>query len=283
MKTYIFYFAFLITVALQAQLSSEPIHVTVSGKGNANAILLIPGFTVPGSSWEPTVKQLESTYECHVVTLAGFGGEAPIGFPWLPKVNEALETYIKENKLTNLTIVGHSLGGTIATWLASRENNTVSKLILIDALPAAGDLMFPKFNPDELGYDSPFNQQQLAMSSTQFEQMASGMALGMSTNKEAQEKIKAWILAADRETYVFGYTDYLKLDMRADLNKINVPVTILAADKPFGKEMVQQTYSKQYQNLENYELRIAENSAHFVMFDQPEWFATQLTELLATN
>ena len=95
MKTYIFYFTLLITGALQAQLSSEPIHVTVSGKGNANAILLIPGFTVPGNSWETTVEQLESTYECHVVTLAGFGGEAPIGFPWLPKVNEALRNLHK--------------------------------------------------------------------------------------------------------------------------------------------------------------------------------------------
>ncbi|GGG45103.1 alpha/beta hydrolase [Croceivirga lutea] len=283
MKTYFVFVTLLVTIALQSQKTPQPIHVSVSGEGNANSILFIPGFTVPGESWEATVKQLEKSYECHVVTLAGFGGEAPIGFPWLPKVNDALNTYIHENQLTNLTVIGHSLGGTIATWLASRENNTISKLILIDALPAAGDLMFPNFNPEDLAYDSPFNQQQLAMSSTQFEQMAGGMALGMSSHKEAQQKIKEWMLAADRETYVYGYTDYLKLDMRADLNKISIPVTILAADKPFGKEMVQQTYSKQYQNLENYELRIAENSAHFVMFDQPEWFSTQLLELLATN
>lgn len=66
----------------------KPIHVEVSGNGNP--IIFIPGFTVPGDVWNPVVKELEKAYECHVVTLAGFGGKAPIGFPWLPKVNDAL-------------------------------------------------------------------------------------------------------------------------------------------------------------------------------------------------
>lgn len=281
MRKIFLFFAILLSCLVQAQEINQPIYVKVTGKGTP--VLLIPGFTVPGESWDVIVNRLEKNHECHVVTIAGFGGKKPIDFPWLPTVNKAIENYIHANKLTNLTVIGHSLGGTIATWLASRENNKIAKIILIDALPATGALMFPNFNPENLTYDNPFNNQQLAMNEAEFEGMAEGMAQGLSLNTEARKKIKEWIIVADRKTYVYGYTDYLKLDLRDDLKNITVPVTIIAADSPFGKEAVTETYQKQYANLAKYNLIIADNSAHFVMFDQPEWFAEQIQQILASN
>ena len=255
------------------------IHVEVSGKGKP--IILIPGFTVPGEVWNPLVKELENNYECHVVTLAGFGGKAPIEFPWLPKVNESLHSYITDNNLENVTVIGHSLGGTIATWLASRDQSKVSNIVIVDALPATGTLMFPNYKPDSLSYDSPYNKQQLAMNDEQFEQMATAMSQGMSLNKSAQEDIKTWIIKADRKTYVYGYTDYLKLDLREDLNKITIPTTIIAATKPYGKDMVTKTYNDQYANLKDYNFILADDAAHFIMLDQPDWFLDTVKTVLS--
>ena len=281
MKNIFLVLAILFSLSTQAQETNQSIHVKIIGKGKP--VLLIPGFTVPGESWDTIVNQLKDNYECHVVTLAGFGGKKAIDFPWLSQVNDGLEEYIKQNQLTNLTVIGHSLGGTIAVWLASRENNEISKIVLVDALPAAGAIMFPNFNPEDLAYDSPFNKQQLSLSENDFEQMALSMAQGMSLNPETQKRIKDWIISADRKTYVYGYTDYLKLDLREDLKNISIPTTIIAADKPFGKEMVTQTYKSQYANLEKYDLIIADNSAHFVMFDKPEWFMEQIQNILASH
>lgn len=281
MKTIFLALVILFTLSTQAQANKQPIHVKVVGKGNP--VLLLPGFTVPGESWNATVNQLKDNYEFHVVTLAGFGGKEPIEFPWLPKVNEALENYIEQQQLKNVTVVGHSLGGSMAIWLASRENNNIAKIVLVDALPASGALMIPNFKPENLVYDSPFNKQQLAMAENNFEQMAQGMSQGMSLNPDAQKQIKNWIISADRKTYVYGYTDYLKMDLREDLKNISIPVTIIAADKPFGKEMVTKTYQSQYANLTKYDLIITDNSAHFVMFDKPEWFGEQIQQILATN
>ena len=281
MKNIVLFLAVFFSMTIQAQTKNQPIHVKVTGKGNP--VMLIPGFSVPGESWEALANQLMKDYECHIVTLAGFGGKEAIEFPWLPKVNDALENYIRENQLTELTVIGHSLGGTIATWLASRENSIIKEIILVDALPATGALMMPNFNPENLVYDNPYSQQQLAMNETEFEQMAAGMAQWMSLNPEAQKRIKDWMILADRKTYVYGYTDYLKLDLREDLKNISIPVTIIAADKPFGKEMVTQTYQSQYANLAKYDLRIADNSAHFVMLDQPTWFIDQVQEILTSD
>ncbi|MEM8583231.1 MAG: alpha/beta hydrolase [Bacteroidota bacterium] len=280
-RTFLLLLSAFVTLSLQAQEQNEAIHIDVHGTGNP--ILLIPGFTVPGEIWDPLVEKLKADYECHVITLAGFGGKPPIAFPWLPKVNNALEQYIVDHDLEDAIVIGHSIGGTIATWLASREEVHLSKLILIDALPAAGEMMFPNFDPETLVYDSPFNNQQLAMSESNFDQLATTMAMGMSLEPSAQNQIKNWMVQADRKTYVYGYTDYLKLDTRACLKEISAPVVILAAGKPYGDTMVRQTYTSQYANLADYELIIAENSAHFIMLDQPEWFAEQIQAAVASR
>lgn len=280
MKNLILLFiSFVFSLSIHAKRESQPISVEVTGKGKP--IILIPGFTVPGDIWNPLVKKLEKNYECHIVTLAGFGGIEPIEFPWLPKVNESLKKYILKNDLQNATIIGHSLGGTIATWLATQNDFKLSKIILIDALPASGALMIPDFDPENLTYDSPYNNQQLAMDDITFEQTATAMSKGMSTKESEQERIKNWILESDRKTYVYGYTDYLKLDLREDLKNISIPVTIIAATKPYGAEMVKQTYKSQYENLKDYKFIIAEDSAHFIMLDKPDWFLEQIQMILS--
>jgi pimeloyl-ACP methyl ester carboxylesterase len=282
MKNFILVLAsFVFSLSIYAKNESEPVSVEVTGKGQP--IVLIPGFTVPGAIWNPLVKKLEKNYECHIVTFAGFGGKEPIEFPWLPKIKESLKNYILKNNLQNASIIGHSLGGTIATWLAAQKDLKLSKIILIDALPASGALMIPNFNPENLIYESPYNNQQLAMDAVTFEQTATAMAKGMSLKKSAQGKIKNWIQEADRKTYVYGYTDFLKLDLRADLKHITIPVTIIAASQPYGEKLVKQTYKNQYANLKDYNFIIAEDSAHFIMLDQPEWFLKQIQTILSSK
>ena len=266
--------SFAFSLSIYAKIENQPINVKVKGKGKP--IVLIPGFTVPGDIWNPLVKKLEKGYECHIVTLAGFGGKKTIEFPWLPKINESLKNYILKNDLQNATIIGHSLGGTIATWLATQKDLKFSEIILIDALPASGALMIPNFNPEKLVYKNPYNNQQLAMDDVAFDQIATAISKGMSLKESAQEKIKNWILKADRKTYVYGYTDYLKLDLREDLKNISIPVTIIAASQPYGEEMVKQTYKNQYAKLKDYNFIIAEDSAHFIMLDKPDWFLEQI-------
>src|SRR5690554_762044 len=105
MKNLILLFiSFVFSLSISAKNESQPISVEITGKGKP--IILIPGFTVPGDIWNPLVKNLEKNYECHIVTLAGFGGIEPIEFPWLPKVNESLKEYILKNDLQNTTIIG---------------------------------------------------------------------------------------------------------------------------------------------------------------------------------
>jgi pimeloyl-ACP methyl ester carboxylesterase len=262
----------LITLCGTAQ--QYPFEVAVKGKGQP--ILLFPGFTCTGEVWEATVAALSKDYECHVFTFAGFGEVPAVEKPWFPKIKEGIESYIKNQNLKNVVVLGHSLGGTLGLWLATENDHALSKLIIIDALPATGALMIPNYDSEALAYESPWNKQMLSMEAKAFEAMAEQMASGMTLNKEKQVLVKNWMLKADRETYVYGYTDLLKLDLRADIAKINIPVTILAATEPYGLDMAKSTYAKQYANLEDYDLEFAEGTAHFVMYDNPSWFQEKL-------
>ncbi|MGB3144301.1 MAG: alpha/beta hydrolase, partial [Maribacter sp.] len=182
----------------------------------------------------------------------------------------------------NPSMVGHSLGGALGLWLAT-ESDSIKNLIIVDALASTGALMMPDFKSEYMVYDSPYNQQMLTMTDVDFEGMVTQMATGMAIDKDKQLQIRNWMLMADRETYVYGYTDLLKLDLRHDLEKITVPVTILAATEPYGHEMAKSTYENQYKNLKEYDLKFAEGANHFIMYDQPDWFLQNLKTALKTE
>lgn len=273
----IFVFSLLLsTFCLQAQ--NKPFEVIVKGEGQP--ILLFSGFACPGEVWDHIVTELSGTYQCHIFTFAGFGGVMPIETPWLPKIKEGVRAYVQEQQLKNTIIIGHSLGGTLGLWLVSEENYRYSKLIVVDALPATGALMIPNFKSENMVYDSPYNKQMIEMDMKAFEGMANQMVKGMTMNVEKQTQIKDWILQSDRETYVYGYTDLLKLDLRENIARINTPVVILAATHPYGLEIVKKTYEEQYKNLKTYEIEYAEGSAHFIMYDKPEWLVNQVSKYL---
>lgn len=266
------------TFSLQGQDVNPPIHVSVTGSGNP--VLFLPGFACPGAVWDESIAALSETYECHVVTYAGFGQTEPIGFPWLPEIREALLEYLEGNGLGRAKIVGHSMGGTLALWLSLSERIDPEALLVVDGLPAMGALMIPDYDSRQMRYENPWNKQMLEMDASNFEAMARNMAAGMTRDTLRQGQLAQWMQLADRETYVYGYTDLLQLDLRDSLARVPAPVRILAATRPFGEETARATYSEQYRQLGNFTLDFAPESAHFIMFDQPDWFVRKLEEFL---
>ncbi|TDT46387.1 pimeloyl-ACP methyl ester carboxylesterase [Maribacter spongiicola] len=270
-------FGLLIISSLSITAQDNTFEVEVTGEGEP--ILLFPGFACTGEVWEATVAELSKDYQCHVFTFAGFGDVPAIEKPWLPKIKEGVVNYISEKELDNAVLVGHSLGGALALWMVA-DGNSYKELIIVDALPSTGALMMPDFKSEYMVYDSPYNKQLLAMNDTDFEAMVQQMANSMTKEQSNQERIKDWMIQADRETYVYGYTDLLKLDLREDLANINTPVTILAATEPYGLEMAKSTYDQQYKALTEYTIEFANGSSHFIMYDQPQWFIENLKNAL---
>src|SRR5690606_34210455 len=108
-----------------------------------NPVLFLPGFTTPGSVWQETIDNLDEEAESHVVSYAGFNGIEPIDTPWYSSLKAELIRYIEKEKLNNVSIIGHSMGGMLAVDIAASLPDRVDKLILVDAIPCMRELMMP--------------------------------------------------------------------------------------------------------------------------------------------
>lgn len=273
---------FVITLLCIAHVafSQSAIHVEKTGKGNP--IIFLPGFTSPGSVWNETIKQLHESFESHAISYAGFNGLQPVDTPWYDALKKDLTNYIRNENLTKITLIGHSMGGYLAIDLAAEFPDRVTGLILVESIPCMRELMMPGVPASSLQYSSPYNNSLLKMSKDDFRKMANGMAQMMTNDSTKMNLLADWSIVADRNTYVYGYTDLLKLDLRKTLLNISVPTLILGASFP-DKAVIKTNYDKQYANLKNKEIIIIDDSKHFIMFDQPEQLYSQINKFLEKN
>jgi pimeloyl-ACP methyl ester carboxylesterase len=267
-----------VLIAAATAYAQSAISVKKSGKGEA--LIFLPGFTCPGAVFDETISHLNKTYETHVVSYAGFNGLTPIKMPWYETVRKQTIDYVRDQKLNDVRIIGHSMGGMLALDIAAELPSQIRSVIAIDALPCLRELWMPGVPASSISYESPYNKQQFALSADAFKQNAQMMAHGMTLNKQKAELVIRWMLEADRETYVYGYTDLLKIDLRDALSKITAKTLVIGAPFP-DNATVMSNFEKQYTNLKNKNIVLAENSRHFVMFDQPEWFYGQVNKFLA--
>ena len=259
---------------------SSPIYIETIGEGKP--IVYLPGFTTPGSIWKETIENINLERESHLISYAGFNGNAPIEMPWYDSIKKSIIKYINDNELNEIIIIGHSMGGNLAVDIAAELPNRVSKIVIVDALSCMRELMMPNVPAESLQYESPYNTQLLEMDDEQFKDMATMMAKNMTFKTDKIDTLSNWIYEADRKTWVYGYTDLLKLDLRDTLSKIKCETLIVGASFP-NKEVAKENFEKQYEKLTNKVIKMASNSKHFIMYDEPTWFYNTLNNFLANE
>lgn len=133
----------LTTIALTVQGQEPSFKVAVSGKGTP--LLLIPGLACSGDVWETTVDSLKDRYECHVLTLPGFAGQPAIDHEnrYLEKVKGEILSYLDNQDLQQIGLIGHSLGGFLALQLAAEHSGRFNALVIVDGLPFLPAMQVP--------------------------------------------------------------------------------------------------------------------------------------------
>ena len=266
--------------------ASDRIVVTVTGEGPD--VILIPGLASSGHVWDATVAHISAHHRVHVVQVAGFAG-SPAGSnasgPVFEPVVAAIHNYIVANHLEGAAVIGHSLGGTMAMRLAVSHPGDAGKLLIVDSLPYVGmmfgpQLTVPMVQPQAtMIRDKTVNGTQEDYAAAETTQMA---RLIKSHNAEANAAIAA-ASASDHRVVGQALYDDLIADLRPDLARIAVPVTVLYPwDETSGapQQVFDQLYTGAYTALPHGKVERVDGSYHFIMIDQPAAFQAKVDAFL---
>ena len=279
--------AVVITLCLCAPVLSQTAHpsfdVKVTGRGPA--IVLIPGLLSAGEVWDSTVERYKDRHTLHVLTLAGFGGPAPVGAPFLSRVRDEVIGYVREQKLQKPVIVGHSLGGFLAFWIGATAPDLAGGIVAVDGVPflpalgnASASVESTKGQADQIkALYASFSKEQLVAQSRM------GLA-AMITTPADLERALAWVAKSDATTTGLAVAEVMANDLRNEVAAISVPTLLIAALGGAPEAMrpsMAKSYTAQVSRIKSARVVMAEKARHFIMFDDPAFLFATLDEFLA--
>ena len=270
--------------SLQGVTEKRP-SFTVTRIGHGRPMILIPGLLSSGDVWSGTVAYFKDRYECHVLTLAGFAGQPAVPLPFLQTVRDDVLRYIEEKKLDHPVIVGHSLGGFLAFWIAATAPDAVGPLVAVDGLPFLPALMdpsttaqssAPKADPIRKLYGS-FTREQLAAQS----RMAFA---GMIKDPGQVETATGWSATSDPATAGAAIYEMMTTDLRQQIAAIKSPVLLLAAadfaPDAASRKQLASSYEAQVAKVPQARVVLAERARHFIMLDEPAFLLSTMDAFL---
>lgn len=250
--------------------------VRVVGKGRP--VLLIPGLTCPGAVWDETVAHYQKQYQCHIISLAGFGGvPAPASTDnMLLNVRDQLLAYIKTQKLAKPVVIGHSLGGFMALWMSSTQPEAVGPLVIVDSLPFIGAIQNPAATVEQVRPMAEGMRQQVASGRPNAAQQRQ-MTATLVTDTARITQVTRWGVQSAPAAVAQAMYDMYTTDLRADIARIQQPVLVLgswAAYQGMGatKESTRAIFTRQYAQLPRHQVEMSEAGKHFLMYDDQQWF-----------
>lgn len=261
-------------------------HFTVRVVGKGRPVILIPGLTCPGAVWDETVARYQSRYQCHVLSLAGFGGvpaAASSSASFLPAVRDQLLTYIKTQKLDRPAVIGHSLGGFMGLWLSTTQPDAVGPLVMLDSLPFLAAVQNPAITVETARPLAEGMRKQVAgkLSMAQQRQMVTSLV----TDTARQRLVARWGHASEPTNVAQAMYEMYTTDLRADLGVVKQPALVLgswAAYQPYGatEASTRAIFEAQYAKLPQHRINMSQAGKHFLMYDDSAWFFRQADAFL---
>jgi pimeloyl-ACP methyl ester carboxylesterase len=273
------------TPPASAQPAPAAFDVVVTGHGRP--ILLIPGLASTGEVWASTVERYKDRHALHVLTLAGFGGPAPVGTPFLPSVRDAIVRYIRDAKLERPILIGHSLGAFVAFSVAAAEPEIVGGVIAVDGVPFIPALSDPAATPASAAGMAAQVRSMYAGLSREQSVAQSRLALEtMITSPADRERALGWSAKADPATIGTAVAEMMTTDLREPIRAVTAPMLLIGALGAAPQALhdhFRSAYQSQMARATHARVVMATAARHFVMLDDPGFFFATVDGFLAAE
>lgn len=269
-----------------ATFTSDRLSVEVVGKGPD--VILIPGLSSTPDVWKSTVAAVPG-YRYHLVHVNGFAGK-PVGGnasgPFLDPVASEIARYITTKNLKAPTLVGHSLGGSLAMRVATQHPESVGKLMVVDMFPFMG-LMFggPQATSESVKPAAEAVHTGIITATgdarkTKIEKTIAGMVKTENMRAEAVEDS----LTSDQAVSAQAMYDLIITDLRPDLPKFKGPMEVLwvyPPGAPVAEPVYEQFFIQSYKGAPQAVVKQVPDAYHFLMWDNPTAWQAELKAFLA--
>jgi N-formylmaleamate deformylase len=261
MKRRSFLLAALAFAAIGAPASAQrfqPTRFSVEVVGRGPDVILIPGLTAGREVWRGTIAALPG-YRYHLIQVAGFAG-TPTGAnrtgPLIAPLAAEIARYIADRRLVRPAIVGHSMGGTLALMIATRNPALAGKVMVVDMLPQPAGLFG--------GTANDFGPLARMMDSQGGRRLFTNLMTAFSPPTAAR---------SDPEVTGRAMRELAVTDLTADLPRIRVPLTVAyASPDPQARAAIDRQFARAYSGARGTRLIRIDGSGHMVMLDQPARF-----------
>lgn len=267
---------------------SDRFHVRVDGPEHpVGDVILIPGLSSSPHAWDLLTEELKGRYRVHRIHVQGFAGapaeDNATGNVSAP-VAEDLARYIAERGLNKPAVIGHSMGGTIGMMLAARHPDSVGKLMVVDMVPFMGAMFGPGMTAESV---VPMADQIYAgmtgSSEEQYRQQAAASVTGMINTESLRAGPLEDTAKSDQAVSSAAFRELVVTDLRPEIGRITAPTRVLYVkfnDPRMTNEITDGVYQASFANLPGATLTRIDDSAHFIMLDQPARFAAEVNAFL---
>lgn len=248
-------------------------------------VVLIHGWPLSGESWSEQIEPLKDAgYRVVVYDRRGFGKSDPGDSYEYDDLSDDLDNILSDLDLTDVTLVGFSMGGgEVARYVSRHGEDRLHSVVFAAAVPPY--LLKSEDNPD-----GPLTEDAAAEMRTGVEEDRDAFFDGFTkqffsagddlkvTEKQRQDALTA-CKQSDQEAALGCMDAFAGTDFREDLTSITVPVLVIHGDSdaivPF-----EGSGKRTHDAVEGAELVVVEGAPHGLNVSHAEEFNSALLEFL---
>lgn len=262
-------------------------HISIVKRGSGMPVVLIPGLSTPRAVWDGVAPEIAKDHTVYLVQVNGFAGDGTgengkEGM--LEAIVEELFGVLTRDKAPPAAVIGHSMGGLVGMMLASTHPEAISKVMIVDSLPFAGAMFDERATVEAVKPMLPMlkGRMEAGYQGAEGEAAAAATAKSLTAMPESAARVLSWVKAASPKVAAAAMADALTTDMRPALKSMKVPLTVLHPSTSLGKDAAatEAFYRRQYAGAPDADLIAMQDSAHFIMLDQPGRFAEEVVRFL---
>ncbi|MFK7956503.1 MAG: alpha/beta fold hydrolase [Lysobacterales bacterium] len=249
------------------------IHYQVSGQQRSPGdptLVFIHGWSCNISFWREQLEVFSKTHQVVALDLGGHGQSGIDRGVWrIVGFGDDVAAVVNKLNLSNVVLIGHSMGGPVALASAQRLPGVAKAVIGVDTLHDAS----LTYEPQQVG-------QMMAAFQADFSASMKRMFEGLA-GPTVPLKLQEWIVAEGRKANpqvaaaLLG--DFARISVPDLLRDAGVPVRVInAAAGP----MTAETKVSANQEYADYDAVIMEGVGHFLQLEQPEAFNQELVQVL---